>query len=117
MMRTRGPRCVDERVMEVLLDVINDVADILRRDVGIQSTARSRFNDRFIMSRANGGLNVHPKQRNDTSLILTGYSARCLALLALDGTRLTRRHALLHDQMIAAEEPAVEGTANSSRPK
>ena len=110
MIRTRGPRGVDKRVMEVLLDVINDVADILRRNVGIQSTARSRSDDRFIMSRADGGLDVRTKQRNDTSLILTGYSARCLALLALYGTRLTRRHALFHDQMIAAEEPAAEGT-------
>ena len=30
MMRTRRPRRIDERVMEVLLDVIHDLVDILR---------------------------------------------------------------------------------------
>jgi hypothetical protein len=109
MMRTRGPRGVDKRVMEVLLDFINDVADILHRSVGIQPTPRGRFDDRFIMSRADGGLHVRAKQRNDASLIFGGYSARRL-LLALYRTRLTCRHALLRDQMIAAEEPAAQGT-------
>jgi hypothetical protein len=42
MMRARGPRGVDERVMEVLLDVINDVADIMRRNVGRVDAARRR---------------------------------------------------------------------------
>jgi hypothetical protein len=109
MMRTRGPRGVEKRVMEILLDVVNYVADILCRNVGIQSTARSRFDDRFIVSRADGGLDVRAKQRNDASLILGRYSARCLALLALYRTRLTGRHALLCDQMVAAEEPAAQG--------
>ena len=97
MMRTRGPRGVDKRVMEVLLNVVNDVADILGRNVSIQSTARSCFDDRFIMPWTDGGLDVRTKQRNDASLIITGYSAGCLTLLALYGTRLTRRHALFHD--------------------
>jgi len=92
MKRTRWPRGVDKRVMEVLLDVINDIADILRRNVGIQSTPRGRFDDRFIMSRADGGLDVRTKQRNDASLILGGYTARRLALLALYRARLTGRH-------------------------
>jgi len=35
MMRTHGPRGVDKRVVEVPLDVINDIADILRRNAGI----------------------------------------------------------------------------------
>jgi hypothetical protein len=96
--------------MEVLLDVINDLADITRRNVGIQSMARGRFDDRFIMSRADGGVDVRTKQRHDPSLVLAGYSAQCLALLALNGTRLTRRHALVHDQMIAAEEAAAQDT-------
>jgi hypothetical protein len=95
--------------MEVLLDVVNDVADILRRNVGIQSTARTRFDDRFIVSRADGGLDVRAKQRNDASLILGRYSARCLALLALYRTRLAGRHALPYDQMVAAGEPAAQG--------
>lgn len=110
MIRTRGPRGVDKRVMEVLLDVINDVVGIRRRNVAIQSTARSRFDDRGIMPRADGGPDVRTKQRNDSSLVFIGYSTRCLALLAFYGTRLTRRHALFHDKMIAAEEPAAEGT-------
>jgi hypothetical protein len=42
-MRTRGPRGVDKRVMQVLLDVINDIANILRRNVGIQSTTCGRL--------------------------------------------------------------------------
>ena len=61
MMRTRGPRGVDKRVMEVLLDVIDHVADILRRNVGIQSTPRGRFDDRS-MARADGCLHVRTKQ-------------------------------------------------------
>jgi hypothetical protein len=40
MMRTRGPRGVDTRIMEVLLDIVNDLADILRRNVGILSPPR-----------------------------------------------------------------------------
>jgi hypothetical protein len=75
MMRTRGPRCVDKRVMEVLLDVINDVADILRRNVGRQPAPRGRLDDRLIMPRADGALDVRAKQRNDASLIIGGYSA------------------------------------------
>ena len=115
MCRARGPGGVDKPVMEVLLNVINDVVDVQRTTVGTKSTARSRFDDRFIMSGADGGLDVRTKQRNDTSLILAGYSARCLALLALDGTRLTGRHALLHNQVIAAEQPAAEGTQAPAR--
>jgi hypothetical protein len=95
--------------MDVLLDFINDVADILHRNVGIQPTPRGRLDDRFIMSRTDGGLHVRAKQRNDASLIFGGYSARRLTLLALYGTGLTCRHTLLHDQMIAAEEPAAQG--------
>ena len=116
MIQTRGPRGVHERVMEVLLDVINDVADILRRNVGMQSTARSCFHHRLIMSRADGGLDVRTQQRNDTSLILIGYSARCLALLALYGTRLTRRHVLFHDQMIF-RRTRRRGHTSSNRPR
>jgi hypothetical protein len=56
--------------MEILLDVVNDIADILRRHVGIQSTSRGRFGDRFIMSRANGSLDICTEQRNDASLII-----------------------------------------------
>jgi hypothetical protein len=109
MMRTRGPRGIDERIMEVLLNVVNDIADILGRNVGIQSTTCGRLDDRFIVSWAYGGLDVRTKQRNDTSLILGRYSARCLALLALYRTGLTGRHSLLYDQMVAAEEPAAQG--------
>ena len=94
--------------MEVLLDVINDLADVLRRNVGKQSTPRGRFDDRSIMSRAEGGLDVGAKKRNDASLILSGYSARCLTSLARYRTRLTGRHAILHDQMIPTEEAAAE---------
>lgn len=79
MIRTRGPRSVDKGVMEVLLDVINDVADILRRNAGIWSTPRGGFDDRPIMSRADGGLDVPAKQRNNAGLILGGWS-RCISL-------------------------------------
>lgn len=91
MMRTRGPRGVDERVMEVLLDGINDVADILRWNAGVQSTPRGRFDDRIIVCGTDGGLDIRAKERNDASLIRGGYSARCITLLALYGTRLTRQ--------------------------
>jgi hypothetical protein len=64
-----GARGVDKRVMEILLDVVNNIADILRH-VGIQSTPRGRFGDRFIMSRANGSLDICTEQRNDASLII-----------------------------------------------
>jgi len=109
-MRTRRPRGVNKRVVEVLLDVINDIADIRRRNVGIQSTPRGRFDDRFLMSRANSGLDIRTKQRNDASLIIRGYSTRCLASRALYRAQLTGRDSLLHEQMIAAEEAAAEGT-------
>ena len=69
MMRTRRPRGVDKPVMEVLLDVIDYVADILPRRV-IQSTPRGGPDDGSIMSGADGGLDVRAKQGNDASLIL-----------------------------------------------
>ena len=102
------PRRIHEGVMEVLLDVIDDLADVPRRNVGKQSAPRGRFDDRSVMSRADGGLDVGANKRNDASLILGGYSARCLTSLALYRTRLTRRHAILHDPMIAAEDAAAE---------
>jgi hypothetical protein len=77
--------------------------------VGVQSMACGLFDDGFIMLRADGGLNVSAEQGNDPILILCGYSAGCLASLALYRTRLTGRHALLHDQMIAAEDLAAQG--------
>lgn len=61
------------------------------------------------MPRADGGPYVRAKERNDASLIVGGYSAGCLTSLALDDTRLTRRHAVLHHQVIVAEEPAAQG--------
>jgi hypothetical protein len=47
--------------MEVLLKVVNDVADILGRNVAIQSTPRSCFDDRFIIPRTDGGVDVRTK--------------------------------------------------------
>ena len=79
MMRLRGPRGVDKRVVEVLLDVINDVADISRRNVGIWSTPRGGLDDPPITSRTDGGLDVPAKQRNNAGLILGGWS-RCISL-------------------------------------
>ena len=103
--------------MKVLLDVINDRGDIRRRNVGVQSTTCGRFDDGVVMSMADGGLDVGAKQRNHTSFILGGYSARCLTLLALYRARLARRHTLLHDQMIAAEEPAAAGAEAPASPR
>lgn len=77
MMRTRRPRGIDKRVMEVLLDVINDIADMLRRKVGIESTPRGRFNDRFIMFRANGCFHIRTKQQ--TTQASLNYSSRMLS--------------------------------------
>lgn len=110
MMRTRRPRSVDKRVMEILLNVIDDLANIQGRIIGVQSTARGCFADGFLMSRTDRRLDIREKQRNDSVLISGGYFARCLASLALYRTRLTGPHSLLHDQMVAAEEPAAEGT-------
>jgi hypothetical protein len=59
--------------MEVLLDVIDDVADILPRRV-MQSTPRGGLDDGPIMSGADGGLDVRAKQRDNAGLILGGYS-------------------------------------------
>ncbi|HEU4934949.1 MAG TPA: hypothetical protein VFT39_00745 [Vicinamibacterales bacterium] len=94
--------------MKVLLNIVNDIADVVRSIVCIKSTTRGRLDDRFFMSRADGGVDVRAKLRNNASLILGGYSARCLALLALYRTRLTGRHILLHDKVIAAEEAAAQ---------
>jgi hypothetical protein len=79
MMRTRGPRGVDTRIMEVLLDIVNDLADILRRNVGISSTPRGGFDDPRITSGTDGGLDVPAKQRNNAGLVLGGWS-RCISL-------------------------------------
>jgi len=62
MMRTRRPGGVDERVMDVLLNVIDDVDDILRMTLGMTSTPRRGLDDRAIMSRTDGGLDVRAKQ-------------------------------------------------------
>jgi hypothetical protein len=60
------------------LDVIDDLADIKPRIVGVdvEAMARGRFDDCFIMPRPDGCLNVRAKQRNDAVLIFCGYSAR-----------------------------------------
>ena len=104
----RRPCCVDESIMKVLLNIVNDIADIVRRIAGKQSATCGHFDDRFFMSGADGRVDVRAKLRNGASLILGGYSARCLALLAPYRTRLTGRHALLHDKVIAAEEAAAQ---------
>jgi hypothetical protein len=44
--------------MEVVLDIVNDLADILRRNVGISSPPRGGFDDPPITSRTDGGLDV-----------------------------------------------------------
>ena len=62
MMRTRRPGGVDERVMDVLLNVIDDVAGIPRKIVGIESTPGGGLEDRAIMSRTDGRLDVRAKQ-------------------------------------------------------
>jgi len=104
----RRPCCVDESIMKVLLNIVNDIADIVRRIAGKQSATCGHFDDRFFMPGADGRVDVRAKLRNGAPLIRGGYSARCLALLALYRTRLTGRHALLHDKVIAAEEAAAQ---------
>lgn len=110
MTRTRRPCRVHEGIMKVLLDVINDLGDIHCRNVGVQSTTCGRFDDGFVMARADGGLDVRVEQFNDAGLIVGGHSALRFSALALHCARLAGRHALFHDQMIAAEQAATEGT-------
>ena len=110
MMRTRRPRSVDERVMEILLDVIDDLVHIPNRIADMQTVTGGGFRNWLAVAWADSRFHVRTKQRNDAILVSGGYSARCLASLALYRARLTGRHALLYDQMIAAEEAAAQGT-------
>ncbi len=110
MMRTCRPCSVHEGIMKVLLDVINDLGNVHCRNVGMQSPTCGRFDDCFVMASADGGLDVRAQQLNDAGLIVGGHSARRFSALALYCARLTGRHALFHDQMIAAEQAATERT-------
>ena len=109
VLRARRPGGVHKRVVKVLLDVINDLAGTRCGIVCVQSTPCGRFDDRAMMAGADGGFDVRTKQRNDAILIRRGYITRYLTSITLYRTRLTSRHALFHEQMIATKEPAAEG--------
>jgi len=62
MIWARRPRRIQECVVDVLLDVIHDVVDVLRRVVAKQTTPCRRLDDYVIVTDANGGLDVGVKE-------------------------------------------------------
>jgi hypothetical protein len=83
MMRTRRPRGVNKRVMEILLDVIDDLVDVPGTIADMQTVTGSGFNNRLVVAWADSRFHVRTNQRNNTLLIFGGYSARCLKSLGL----------------------------------
>jgi hypothetical protein len=75
-MRTSGPRRIDKRVVETLLDFINDVIHVADRTVDQQSSADSRLDDRPLVSRADGCLDVSPQQADNVIRIGPGDPTR-----------------------------------------
>ena len=110
MMRTRRPRGVNEGVMVILLDVIDDMIHVPDGIDDMQPVMGGGFNNWLIVAWADSRLHVRTNQGNDAILIFGGHSTRRLESVALYRARLTGRHAFFHDQMIAAEEAAADGT-------
>src|SRR5688572_28550956 len=104
MMRTRRPSGINKRVMEILLDLIDDFFRVPDRIDYMQTVTGSGFSDRLVVAMASRRFHVRTNESYHANLFLRGYSARLLESFALCHARLTGRHALLEDDVIAAEQ-------------
>jgi hypothetical protein len=74
MMRTRGPGRVNKRVMDILLDFIDDLVHVPDRIADMQTDTGGGFDKRLVVARADSGFHVRANQCNDAILVLGRYS-------------------------------------------
>lgn len=114
MMWTGGPRGVDERVVQVLLNVIHDEAG-KRRGIAMYSTPRGCFDDDVIKPGTDSRLDIRANEHHHPSQLFGGYATRGLEPFAFRDTRRTRRYAMVRDQMVVAVAAAAQGAGTPAR--
>ena len=109
MLRARGPRCVYERVVQVLLNIIHHtLLETFRGAVAEQTHARRRFLHGCLMARTDGEGEVLQEQPDDPRLVCTRNPARLFPDASGFVASSTVRKSFSDDEMPAAKQIAAE---------